>query len=129
MGFQFQSVGAVSPLLVERLHISNADLGWLIGLFSLPGIVVALPGGLLGDRFGDRRVVLMGLSLMTVGSAVMGVAEGYSAVVVGRVISAAGAIVLNVLLTKMLADWFTGGEIVWAMAIMMNAWPVGIGIA
>src|SRR5215470_4056055 len=97
MGFQFQSVGAVSPLLVERLHISNADLGWLIGLFSLPGIVVALPGGLLGDRFGDRRVVLMGLSLMTVGSAVMGVAEGYSAVVVGRVISAAGAIVLNVL--------------------------------
>src|SRR5262249_56758179 len=129
MGFQFQSVGAVSPLLVERLHISNADLGWLIGLFSLPGIVVALPGGLLGDRLGDRRVVLMGLSLMTVGSAVMGVAEGYSAVVVGRVISAAGAIVLNVLLTKMLADWFTGGEIVWAMAIMMNAWPVGIGIA
>src|SRR5215813_4683762 len=129
MGFQFQSVGAVSPLLVERLHISNADLGWLIGLFSLPGIVVALPGGLLGDRFGDRRVVLMGLSLMTVGSAVMGVAEGYSAVVVGRVISAAGAIVLDVLLTRMLAEWCTGGEIVWAMAIMMNAWPVGIGIA
>ena len=129
MGFQFQSVGAVSPLLVERLHISNADLGWLIGLFSLPGIVLALPGGLLGDRFGDRRVVLSGLTLMTVGSAVMGVAESYSIVVVGRVISAAGAIVLNVLLTKMLADWFTGGEIVWALAILINAWPVGLGIA
>ena len=129
MGFQFQSVGAVSPLLVERLHISNADLGWLIGLFSLPGVVLALPGGLLGNRFGDRRVVLTGLSLMTVGSAVMGVAESYSIVVVGRVISAAGAIVLNVLLTKMVADWFTGGEMVWAMAILINAWPVGIGIA
>ena len=38
MGFQFQSVGAVSPLLMERLHIVNAELGWLIGLFSLPGV-------------------------------------------------------------------------------------------
>lgn len=33
MGFQFQSVGAVSPLLMERLHIGNTELGWLIGIF------------------------------------------------------------------------------------------------
>lgn len=91
MGFQFQSVGAVSPLLVDQLHISNADLGWLIGLFSLPGIVLALPGGFLGDRYGDRRVVLAGLGLMTVGSGLMGVAGTLSVVAVGRLISAAGA--------------------------------------
>jgi MFS family permease len=72
MGFQFQSVGAVSPLLMERLHIGNTELGWLIGIFSLPGVFLALPGGLLGGRFGDRRVVLTGLGLMTAGSALMG---------------------------------------------------------
>jgi cyanate permease len=38
-------------------------------------------------------------------------------------------IVLNVLLTKMVTDWFAGGEIVWAMTILINAWPVGIGLA
>src|SRR5262245_22192696 len=129
MGFQFQSVGAVSPLLVDQLHISNADLGWLIGLFSLPGIVLALPGGLLGNRYGDRRVVLAGLGLMTVGSGLMGIAGTLSVVAAGRLISAAGAIVLNVLLTKMVADWFDGRETVWAMAILINAWPVGIAIA
>lgn len=43
MGFQFQSVGAVSPLLMERLHIASTKLGWLIGLFSLPGMFLALP--------------------------------------------------------------------------------------
>ena len=47
MGFQFQSVGAVSPLLTERLHIGYGELGFLVGLFSLPGVVLALPGGLL----------------------------------------------------------------------------------
>ena len=129
MGFQFQSVGAVSPLLMERLHIANAELGWLIGLFSLPGVFLALPGGLLGGRFGDRRVVLAGLGLMTVGSALMGAAEGFAAAVVGRFLSAVGAILLNVLLTKMVTDWFAGREIIWAMTVLINAWPVGIGLA
>jgi len=129
IGFQFQSVGAVSPLLMERLHIANAELGWLIGLFSLPGVFLALPGGLLGGRFGDRRVVLAGLGLMTAGSALMGAADGFAAAVVGRFLSAVGAILLNVLLTKMVADWFAGREIIWAMTVLINAWPIGIGLA
>ena len=129
MGFQFQSVGAVSPLLIERLHLSNAELGWLVGLFSMPGIFLSLPGGLLGARFGDRRVVLTGLGLMAVGSVVMGAAESYATIVLGRLITAVGAILLNVLLTKMVTDWFAGGEIIWAMTILINAWPVGISVA
>ena len=129
MGFQFQSVGAVSPLLIERLHLSNAELGWLVGLFSLPGIFLSLPGGLLGARFGDRRIVLTGLGLMAVGSVVMGGAESYATIVLGRLVTAVGAILLNVLLTKMVTDWFAGGEIIWAMTILINAWPVGISLA
>ena len=129
MGFQFQSVGAVSPLLIDRLHISNVDLGWLIGLFSLPGIFFSLPGGLFGARFGDRRVVLTGLALMAAGSALMGGAGGFATMAIGRTVSAAGAILLNVLLTKMLADWFAGREMIWAMTILINAWPVGIMLA
>jgi MFS family permease len=129
MGFQFQSVGAVSPLLMERLHIANTELGWLIGLFSLPGVFLALPGGLLGGWFGDRRVVLAGLGLMTVGSALMGAAEGFAAVAVGRLLSAVGAVLLGVVLAKMVTDWFAGREIIWAMTVLINAWPVGIGLA
>jgi len=129
MGFQFQSVGAVSPLLIDRLHISNVDLGWLIGLFSLPGIFFSLPGGLFGTRFGDRRVVLTGLALMAVGSALMGVAGSFATMAIGRTVSAVGAILLNVLLTKMLTDWFAGHEMIWAMTILINAWPVGIALA
>ena len=129
MGFQFQSVGAVSPLLTERLHIGYAELGFLVGLFSLPGVVLALPGGLLGERFGDRRVVLAGLGLMSLGSAVIGMSTVFPVAVAGRLLTAVGAVLLNVLLAKMVADWFTAREVVWAMSIAINAWPVGIGLA
>jgi predicted MFS family arabinose efflux permease len=47
----------------------------------------------------------------------------------GRLISGIGAILFNVLMTKMVADWFAGKEIITAMAIFVNSWPAGIGLA
>ena len=41
LGFQFQSVASVSPMLVEEMGLSGADLGALIGLYFLPGLVLA----------------------------------------------------------------------------------------
>ena len=129
MGFQFQSVGAVSVPLMARLGVGSTELGILVGLFSLPGMVLALPGGLLGERFGDRRVVLLGLALMVVGSGLIGLSNAFAAVMLGRFLTAVGAVLLNVLVTKMVADWFSGREIVWAMSILINSWPLGIGLA
>jgi predicted MFS family arabinose efflux permease len=129
MGLQFQSVGAVSPLLMERLGIDNAELGVLIGLFSLPGVALALPGGMLGQRLGERRLVLAALLLMTLGSALIGQATTFPGAVAGRCLTAIGAVLLNVLGTVMVADWFSGREIIWALAIFLNAWPVGNALA
>lgn len=129
MGFQFQSVGAVSPLLMERLGIGNAELGILIGLFSVPGVVLALPGAILGQLIGDRRLLLVALLLMTLGSALIGEATAFPVAVAGRFLTAIGAVLVNVLGTKLVADWFSGREIIWAMAIFVNSWPFGNGLA
>jgi hypothetical protein len=44
MGFQFQSAASASPGLIGQFGLSQADLGALIGLYFLPGVVLALPG-------------------------------------------------------------------------------------
>lgn len=129
MAIQFQSVAAVSPFLMDGLAIDYAGLGALIGLYMLAGIVVSLPGGLLGARFGDKRVVLVGLFAMTVGGALMGVSENYMLAAAGRLLSGAGAVLFNVLVTKMVADWFAGRESVVSMAILVSSWPLGLGLA
>jgi predicted MFS family arabinose efflux permease len=128
MGFQFQSVASVSPFLVEALNIDYTRLGMLIGLYQLPGFVLALPGGLIGKRFGDKRVVMAALAMMVIGGLAMGASQSYSLSVVGRLVSGAGAILLNVILTKIIADWFAGKEIVTAMAVLMSSWPFGISL-
>jgi MFS family permease len=129
MGFQFQAVAAVAPPMIADLGLSYAQFGWLFGLYLLPGAIVALPGGALGQRFGDRRMVVAGLALMVVGGVLTGSAGTFGMAVVGRVVSGIGAVVMNILLAKIVADWFAGKELSTAMAIMLTSWPVGLGLA
>ena len=129
LAFQFQSVAALGPLLVLELEIDYARLGTLVGLYMLPGVVFALPGGLLGQRFGDKRMALLGLSAMVLGGAWVAFGESYASAVAGRLVSGTGAVLLNILLAKMVADWFAGRETATAMALLLNSWPIGIGIA
>lgn len=129
MAVQFQSVATVAPLLKTDIGFSLADIGILIGLYSVPGIALALPSGIIGQRFGDKITVLAGLLLMIVGSLIMALSQSWSGQVSGRVVAGIGGVLISVLMMKMVADCFTGKEISTAMAIFVNSWPIGIGIA
>jgi predicted MFS family arabinose efflux permease len=129
MGFQFQSVAAVAPLISDGLSLDKTQLGWLIGLYLLPGVAFALPGGLLGRRFGDKRLVLVGLALMGIGGAWLAFAESFAGANAARFTSGIGAVILNVLMTKLVTDLFAGRERLLAMSVLINSWPIGIGIS
>ncbi|TMQ15835.1 MAG: MFS transporter [Candidatus Rokuibacteriota bacterium] len=128
MGFQFQSVASVAPLMIADLGLSYTQLGTLTGLYMLPGVLFAATGSLIGQRLGERRVVLGGLGLMVLGGIVTASAAGFTAAATGRVLSGIGAVLMNILLAKLVADWFTGKEMSTAMAVMLTSWPVGLGL-
>src|ERR671937_2546861 len=115
MGFQFQSLGSVAPLLVADLHFTYAQLGTVIGLYLLPGVALALPGGLIGQRLGDRRAVVLSLALMVVGGLLTAWSGGFASAAAGRLLSGGGAVLMNILLVKITADWFGEREMATAM--------------
>lgn len=129
MAFQFQSVAAVAPLVRDSVGASLADIGILIGLYLAPGVALALPGATIGQRYGDKATVLAGLLMMLAGEVLMTASTSWSLQIGGRLIGGTGGVLLNVLMTKMVADWFAGREIATAMAIYINSWPAGIAIA
>ena len=129
MAFQFQSVAAVAPLLGSKFGVSLADIGLLIGLYFTPGVALALPGGAIGQKFGDKRTVLAALLLMLTGGLAMALSDMWAVQIAGRLVAGAGGVLLNVQMTKMIADWFAGKEIATAMAIFVNSWPAGIAIS
>ena len=129
MAFQFQAVAALSPFIMTEFGVGLADIGLLIGLYLSPGIVIALPGGAIGGRFGDSRAVAFGLVLMIAGGLAMTVSSSWEVQLLGRLVAGIGGVILNVLMSKMVTDWFVGREIATAMGIFINSWPVGIAAA
>jgi predicted MFS family arabinose efflux permease len=128
MGFQFQSVASVSSHLVNQLGFSYVEIGTLIGFFLLPGIFIAIPSGLLARAVTNKNLLMIGALTMIVGALVMATAETPRVLFAGRLITGVGGTLFNVILTKMVTEWFYGKEIVTAFAIMLTAWPIGISL-
>ncbi|HJR00304.1 MAG TPA: MFS transporter [Methylomirabilota bacterium] len=129
LGFQFQSIAALTPFLVTAFDLSWAQVGLLMGLFMLPGVVFALPGGLLGQRFGSRHLVFAGLGLMIVGGMLVSYAGGFHTAALGRTLSGIGGVLVNIMLARMVADWFRGKELQTSLGLMLAAWPFGMALA
>lgn len=129
MAFQFQSIGALSPVIIDNYALDLASIGLLVGLYLAPGVVVAIPGGAIASRFGDKRIVGLGMVLMLIGSIIPILFPDWNSLVSGRLIAGTGGVVLNVVMTKMLVDWFSGKEISTALGIFVNSWPAGIALA
>jgi len=127
-GYQFQTLASLGPELLARFGLGYASLGGLIGLYMAPGILVALPGGLLGRRYGEGAVVGGGLALMGLGSLVSGLAGGAGQIGAGRLLAGCGAVMLVVMQGKMISDRFPGRAFMPVMGLVVGAFPVGVGL-
>lgn len=79
------------PSIQRELEASSTQLQWIIDSYALVFAALLLPAGALGDRFGRKQALLLGLVVFAGGSLLSGVATGAGQVIVGRVITGVGA--------------------------------------
>jgi MFS transporter, DHA2 family, multidrug resistance protein len=117
------------PTLATALHASESDLQWFSSGYLLVLAAMMLPAGLLGDRYGRKKVMLVALALFGAGSAACAYAPSAGAFIAARVvlgIAGAGVVVmalsaLTVLFTKQERPRAVG---IWAAANFL-ALPLG----
>lgn len=129
MSFQFQAVAALSGAYTDGYGIGLDGIGFLIGLYLSPGLLIAFPSGVIGAFLGGKRGVGLGLLLMTSGALLGLFATSWNAEILARLLAGMGGVLLNVLMTKMVTDWFAQKDIATAMGLYVNSWPVGIALA
>jgi MFS family permease len=83
----------VLPLFAQQLEGSTpALIGLAMGIYGLPQVLLQIPFGLLSDRFGRKKIILIGLSLFLIGSIIAALSSTIYGVLVGRAFQGAGAV-------------------------------------
>ena len=94
------------PAIREDLGATLQSLEWTINAYTLAFAVMLIPGAALGDRFGRRRLFLIGLSLFTASSAAAALAPTTGALVAARALQGIGGAIVAPLTLTLLADAF-----------------------
>jgi EmrB/QacA subfamily drug resistance transporter len=88
------------------LHASIATLEWTANAYSLSFAVLLITGAALGDRFGRRRMFVVGLSVFSLASAACALAPGTGALIAARSVQGAGAALVMPLAVALLTSAF-----------------------
>lgn len=90
------------PALPALLHASAGDATWAITATLLAGAVATPVVGRLGDMYGKRRLLLVSVALMVVGSVIGGLSDTLTPMIIGRILQgmAAGVIPLGISLMR-----------------------------
>lgn len=85
------AVSPVLPVIRDEFLVSNAAMGLVLTGMWGAYAVSSYPSGVLGDRYGERRVVLLAVGLSAVGSAFLALSPTYPVFLLSALFLGAGA--------------------------------------
>lgn len=88
-------VGIALPAIGRNFHMTVASLQWVVSAYLLALAGLLLVGGALGDRFGRRRVFMVGIVAFALTSLVCAVAPDSAVLIGGRALQGVGATLLT----------------------------------
>jgi len=100
--FMFTLVVPIQAKLPELLNASREDTAWVVTATLLAAAVITPISGRLGDMYGKRRIVLVLLGVMVLGSVIAALSQGIVGVVIGRALQGAvtGVIPLGIAILR-----------------------------
>jgi EmrB/QacA subfamily drug resistance transporter len=91
------------PVIRKDLHATLASLEWTVNAYTLTFAVLLLTGAALGDRFGRRRMLVVGLAIFTLSSAAAALAPSAGALVAARAFQGVGGAIITPLTLTILS--------------------------
>jgi EmrB/QacA subfamily drug resistance transporter len=118
-------VSTALPVIRVDLGASLEELEWTVNAYTLTFAVFLLTGAALGDRFGRRRMFVIGLSLFTAASAAAALAPTMDALIAARAIQGIGGAIVTPLTLTILSDAFPKEK----RGLALGAWSGIAGLA
>jgi EmrB/QacA subfamily drug resistance transporter len=115
------------PRIRVDLGAGLSGLEWIVNAYTLSFAVLLMTGAALGDRFGRRRMLTIGLGIFTTASAAAAVAPDTSTLIAARAVQGAGGALVLPLTLTLLSEAFPAGR----RGIALGIWSgvSGLGVA
>ncbi len=113
----------------DDLGLSIVAIGAVWGMDPLAGIFIGLPGGLLADRFGVRRTLVVVCILGGIFCGLRGISIDFITMAATMFLFGLMAAAMPSIVPKMTADWFSGRRLGMANALLNVAWSIGAMVA
>lgn len=123
--YEYDAIAPIADFLRAGRGFTQAQIGMLNAVFSLPNIFLALLGGVLIDRYGPARVATWTAALCLAGAALTAIGSPYAVMVTGRLIFGVAEEALFIALLAGLAQWFSSGGTALAMALFFSFARIG----
>src|SRR5436309_5748931 len=91
------------PVIRRDLHAGISGLEWTVNAYTLVFAVLLLTGAALGDRFGRRRLFVIGLAIFTASSAAAALAPSIGALIAARAAQGVGGAIITPLTLTILS--------------------------
>jgi EmrB/QacA subfamily drug resistance transporter len=99
-------VNVALPSIQDDLHVSNADLAWVVNAYLIAFAGLLLLSGRLGDLLGRRNVLLAGLGVFTAASFACGAAQTEAQLVGARFVEGVGGALASAVILGMIVTLF-----------------------
>ncbi len=116
------------PRIRVDLGASLSGLEWTVNAYTLTYAVFLLTGAALGDRFGRRRMLTIGLAIFTGASAAAALAPTETALIAARAVQGAGAAMVTPLTLTLLSEAFPAGGRGMALGIWSGVSGLGVAL-
>ena len=113
------------PVLMEVFQINLAQAGLLMSSVAMVGLVLALPAGLILQRFGPKVTALVAMGSLAAGAALGVTSTSFSTLLVSRVIEGVGFGLIGVAAPATIAMWFPPSKQGTPMGIWATWVPLG----
>ena len=129
VGLDLTVLNLALPTMAVSLHASTSDLQWITDSYSLVLAALILPAGLLGDRYGRKRILLIALVLFGASSLACAYMTSVGGLIAARAVLGIGAAAIFPLALSVLPVLFAPEERQRAIAVMagstMLSFPIG----
>ena len=126
LGFDGTILNVALPDMAVQLHAGTSQLQWIVDAYLVVFAAAMLPAGLLGDRFGRRRLLIAGLSLFAVASLVGTLTDSAETLIAVRAVMGLGAAFIMPLAMSIIPSLFPPAERARAVAVMTSGMAVGM---